>query len=382
MSEEKPVRLRHSSDSEPGYTRKRMGRYWAYFDENGERVTDRETIERLNCIALPPAYENAWFCKDANGHLQATGVDARGRKQYRYHPDFRARRDKKKYTGTLEFGAALPRLRRKVHADLKGRKLARDTVLAAVVRLLDTQYLRVGNEQYAKENKSFGATTLRSRHVKREGARLTMRFKGKHGIVHEVPITDKNLKRVVSRCNDLPGQNLFQYIDEEGELCTVTSADVNAYIREATGGDFTAKNFRTWGASVIAFEKLLESQEEEKAKVSLKTVLEPVAEALGNTPAISRKSYVHPRLIEAARDNPRDPLGGIERPRPRKWLSSAEVALLDFLAGKKRRRPKAARAVEQTAEAAIQAAETAGPAKVREAAEEAETAKDQAEAAA
>ena len=371
MSNSKPNggRLRHSSDAEPGYTRKKQGRYWAYFDENGERVTDRETIDRLNAIALPPAYENAWFCKDENGHLQATGVDARGRKQYRYHVGFRARRDKKKYTGTLEFGAALPKLRKKVAADLKKRALSRDAVLAAVVRLLDTQYLRIGNEQYARDNKSFGATTLRSRHVKRSGSKLLMRFAGKHGIVHEVPITDSHLKRIVGKCQDLPGQHLFQYIAEDGEACAVNSADVNEYIREATGGDFTAKNFRTWGASVIAFEQMLTAQEQEKARVSLKTVLEPVAAALGNTPAISRKSYVHPKLIDAARDRPRSPLNGMERPRGRKWLTSEEVGLLDFLAGRKRK-PKSAEAVEKTADAAVRAAAT-GPAKVRKAAEEA-----------
>ena len=329
-------RLRHSSDSEPGYTRKKQGRYWAYFDEAGTRVTDRDTIDRLNSIALPPAYVDAWFCKDENGHLQATGTDARGRKQYRYHPAFRARRDKKKYNGTREFGEALPNLRKKVAADLKKRSLSRDAVLAAVVRLLDTGYLRVGNEQYARENKSFGATTLRSRHLQRNGRKLMMRFKGKHGIVHEVPITDSNLKRIVAKCDELPGQHLFQYISEDGEACAVTSADVNNYIREASGGDFTAKNFRTWAASVIAFEQMLTAAEHDKARISLKTVLEPVAEALGNTPAISRKSYVHPKLIEAARDRPRNPLNGVERPRARKWLSSEEVGLLKFLAGRKR----------------------------------------------
>ena len=363
-------RLRHSNDGEPGYTRKKQGRYWAYFDENGERVTDRDTIDRLNAIALPPAYEHAWFCKDENGHLQATGVDARGRKQYRYHDAFRARRDKKKYSGTLEFGAALPKLRRKVEADLKKRGLCREAVLAAVVRLLDTQYLRIGNEQYARDNKSFGATTIRSRHVRRKGSKLLMRFAGKHGIVHEVPITGSNLRRIVGKCHELPGQHLFQYITEDGEACAVTSADVNDYIREATGGDFTAKNFRTWGASVIAFEQMLIAQEQEKARISLKTVLEPVAEALGNTPAISRKSYVHPKVIEAARDRSRNPLSEMQRPRSRKWLSSEEVGLLDFLAGRKHRKAKTAEAVEKTADAAVRAAES-GPVKVRKTAERA-----------
>ena len=201
----RPAPLRHSSDSEPGFTRRRMGRYWAYFD-GGARVTDRETIDRLNSIALPPAYEQAWFCKDANGHLQATGVDARGRKQYRYHHAFRARRDKKKYSGTLEFGAALPRLRRRVAADLRKRRLCREAVLAAVVRLLDTQYLRIGSEQYAKANKSFGATTLRNRHARVSGGRLRISYPGKHGIKRTVTIADRNLLHRVQALHPLDGR--------------------------------------------------------------------------------------------------------------------------------------------------------------------------------
>ena len=332
--------LRHSSDSEPGYTRKRHGRYWQYFDEKGERLTDRDEIERLNAIALPPAYTDAWFCKDANGHVQATGKDARGRKQYRYHPDYRAKRDASKYDGCREFGESLPKLRARVERDLKTRKLARDTVLAAVVRLLDREHIRVGNEQYAKENKSFGATTLRSRHLKKSGGKLKMRFAGKHGIVREVTITEPNHKRVVRQCEDLPGQMLFQYINGDGNPQAVTSTDVNDYIREATGEDFTAKHFRTWGASVIFFNELLAKGEE---RMSLKTVLEPVADALGNTPTMSRKSYVHPTLIEALQDDPRDPLHGMKRPRARRRLSSAETGFLKYLKRKPRRaRRKAA----------------------------------------
>jgi DNA topoisomerase-1 len=329
MPEEKQ-RLRHSSDSEPGYTRKRIGRYWAYSDERGERVTDRETIDRLNSIGLPPAYKHAWFCKDANGHLQATGIDDRGRKQYRYHPDFRARADKKKFSGLLEFGRALPRLRARVDRDLKEQELTRDKVLAAVVRLLDKQHLRVGNEQYAKENKSFGATTLLSQHVHATAGKVRMRFKAKGGIERDVTITDRRLGRIVRQCKDLPGQALFQYINGEGVPHPITSADVNDYIREATGGDFTAKHFRTWGASVIAFREMLEA-DEERRKVGVQTIVEPAAEALGNTVAISRKAYVHPALIEAVKDNPRNPLGGLERPRECKWLSSTEVGFLEFL---------------------------------------------------
>jgi len=326
--------LRHSSDSEPGYTRKRHGRYWQFFDEDGKRVTDRDEIERLNSIALPPAYTDAWYCKDANGHIQATGKDARGRKQYRYHPDYRAKRDASKYDGCREFGEALPKLRSRVEKDLRKHSLSRDTVLAAVVRLLDREHIRVGNEQYAKENKSFGATTLRSRHLRKSGGKLKMRFAGKHGIVREVTITDSNLKRIVRKCEDLPGQMLFQYVNGDGNPQAVTSTDVNDYIREATGNEFTAKHFRTWGASVIFFDQLLTKGEK---RMSLKTVLEPVAEALGNTPAMSRKSYVHPSLIEALQDDPEDPLHGMKRPPARRRLSSAETAFLKFLRKKPRR---------------------------------------------
>ncbi|HEY7006969.1 MAG TPA: DNA topoisomerase IB [Sphingomicrobium sp.] len=331
--------MRHSSDTEPGITRKRQGRYWAYFDADGKRVTNREEIDRLNAIGLPPAYESAWFCADPNGHLQATGVDARGRKQYRYHADFREKRDSVKYEGLLEFGKALPKLRRRVERDLKRRNLTREAVLAAVVRLLDTEYIRVGNEQYARTNKSFGATTLRRRHLKRTGHGLMMRFAGKHGIVHEVKITDSNLKRICKRCQELPGQMLFQYVNGDGEPKPITSGDVNEYIKEACGADFTAKHFRTWAASVIACEQMLKKAED--ARITVKTVVEPVAEALGNTPAISRKSYVHPKLLDAVKEDPRDPLAGMERPRGRKRLSSAEVALLNFLAHGKRRRKRA-----------------------------------------
>ena len=346
--------LRHSSDAEPGITRKRMGRYWAYFDAEGKRVTDRDEIDRLNAVGLPPAYEKAWFCADPQGHLQATGVDARGRKQYRYHAEFRAKRESAKYEGLLEFGKALSRLRRQVERDLKRRTLTRETVLAAVVRLLDRQHIRIGNEEYARTNKSFGATTLRSRHLRRQGQSLMMRFAGKHGIVHEAKITDTNLKRICRRCQELPGQMLFQYVNGDGEPKPVTSGDVNDYIKQASGGDFTAKHFRTWSASVIAFDQLLKKAEH--ARITVKTVVEPVAEALGNTPAISRKSYVHPALLDAIKEDSRDPLDGMERPRGRKRLSSAEVGLLEFLAkGEKRgRRRKTANervAAEQQAAA-------------------------------
>jgi DNA topoisomerase-1 len=321
--------MRHSSDSDPGYSRKRNGRYWQYFDEAGKRVTDRATIERLNAIGLPPAYGDAWYCKDPDGHIQATGKDARGRKQYRYHADFRARAEADKFDGCREFGHRLARLRRRVEQDLRRRKLTRDTVVAAVVRLLDTAYLRVGNEEYARDNKSFGATTLRSRHVRRKGRKLLMRFTGKHGVVHEHTISDARLARIVRGCQDLPGQALFQYLGEDGEPRSVGSADVNEYIRAATGCDFTAKHFRTWAASAIAFEQLM--QQDQDSRISVDTMLEPVAEALGNTKAISRKSYVHPALVEAVKANPRNPLGRLTIPRSKRRLSQAETGLLAFL---------------------------------------------------
>jgi DNA topoisomerase-1 len=218
--------------------------------------------------------------------------------------------------------------------------MSREKVLAAVVRLLDTQYLRVGNERYAQDNKSFGATTLLCRHVKTDGGKVKMRFNGKHGIVHEVVITDRRLGRIVRQCRELPGQALFQYINGEGVPHPITSDDVNDYIREASGADFTAKHFRTWWASVIAFGEMLDS--EEAQKVSVQTIVEPVAEALGNTVAISRKSYVHPSLIDAVKDNRRDPLNGMERPRERKLLSSTEVGFLKFLEARQGSRQKRA----------------------------------------
>lgn len=323
--------LRHSSDSEPGYTRKRVGRYWAYFDGD-RRVTDRETIDRLNSIGLPPAYTNAWFCKDPEGHLQATGIDARGRKQYRYHPLFREQRESAKFEGMVEFGKALPKIRRRVENDLRKRSLGKEKVLAAVVRLMDDDYLRVGNREYTKENNSFGATTLLSQQVHDDGRKVKMRFRAKSGVDREVTITDRTLRRLVRQLQELPGQALFQYINGDGNPHPITSNDVNDYIRQASGREFTAKHFRTWGASVIAFEQLLDHSE--PTRISVNTMIEPVAEALGNTVAISRKAYVHPSLIEAVKEHPKNPLNGMERPQARKWLSDCEVGLIRYLAKK------------------------------------------------
>ena len=320
--------LKYVEDSLPGISRKRRGRYWQYFDANGERITDRDEIDRLNAIGMPPAYENCWFCPAANGHIQAVGYDARGRKQYRYHPDFRAQQDNLKYERLANFGEALPKLRKKLEADLAGKPTSCDAVIAAVVRLIDTTQMRVGNESYAKENKSFGATTLRNRHAKVERGKLKISYVGKHGVKRTVTIADRNLVRIARKTQDLPGQNLFEFCDEEGCIRPVTSSDVNDYIREAMGEEFTAKDFRTWGASVIAFEEMVK-RASEAGRVRLNSVIAPVAEALGNTPAISRKSYVHPALIEAAKDA--GAIGERKLPRATKYLSGAERGLIEFL---------------------------------------------------
>ena len=320
--------LKYVDDTSGGITRKRRGRYWMYFDAEGSRITDRDEIDRLNAIGMPPAYERCWFCPDPYGHLQAVGYDAKGRKQYRYHPDFRAEQETAKYERLAAFGRKLPKLRKKIEEDIKGKPTTREAVLAAVVRLIDTTHMRVGNEEYAKTNKSFGATTLRNRHAKVERGKLKITYAGKHGIKRTVTISDRNLTRIAKKTQDLPGQHLFEFVDEDGDICPVTSSDVNAYIKEATGEDFTAKDFRTWGASVIAFEEMAK-RAQEKGKIRLKSVMEPVAEALGNTPAISRKSYVHPALIEAAKDA--GALGSKKLPRPSRYLTSAERGLIEFL---------------------------------------------------
>jgi DNA topoisomerase I len=320
--------LCYGDDTTPGITRRRRGRSWQYFDTSGKRITDRDEIDRLNAVGLPPAYDKAWFCPDPDGHIQAVGYDARGRKQYRYHPDFRARQDKDKYERLAEFGRDLPKLRKRVEEDIQGRPTSCEAVIAAVVRLIDETQMRVGNEEYAKANKSFGATTLRNRHARVGRGTLKISYAGKHGVKRTVTVTDRNLARIARKTQDLPGQNLFEFVGEDCTRRAVTSSDVNDYIRDAMGEDYSAKDFRTWGASVIAFEEMVR-RGRRHGRVKLNKMIEPVAEALGNTAAISRKSYVHPALIEAAAD-----AGAIGRsglPRRTKYLSGAERGLIAFL---------------------------------------------------
>jgi len=320
--------LCYVDDSSPGITRKRRGRYWQYFGPDGKRISDRDEIDRLNAIGMPPAYKECWFCPKPNGHIQAAGYDDRGRKQYRYHPDFRARQDAVKYERLAEFGRKLPRLRKRIAQDIAGKPTSCEAVIAAVIRLIDVTHMRVGNEQYARANKSFGATTLRNRHVKVGRGKVKISYPGKHRIKRTVTVTDRRLARIAGRTQDLPGQHLFEFIDEQGAVRPVSSSDVNDYIRQATGEDFTAKDFRTWGASAIAFEEMVRHARR-RGKVRLNSLIAPVAEALGNTPAISRKSYVHPGIIAAARDA--GALGHTRLPRKTKYLGAGERGLIEFL---------------------------------------------------
>jgi DNA topoisomerase I len=306
--------LRYVNDAEPGIRRVRHGRGFAYLDAEDAAVRDRRTLDRIRALAIPPAWTDVWICRDERGHLQATGRDARGRKQYRYHPEFRARRDLDKYARTERFARALPRIRERVEQDLGERGLPRERVLAAAVRLLERTLIRVGNDEYARENRSFGVATLQDRHARIDGSEVRLHFRGKSGRSHEVSFRDPRLAAIVKRCRDLPGQDLFQWVDDDGELHDVRSDDINAYIREAAGSDeFSAKDFRTWAGTVLAFRALAATgqgldpaaAEEPSARAlqrAVKQAAETAAERLGNTPTVARQAYVHPAVIDAYLD--------------------------------------------------------------------------------
>lgn len=320
------TKLIYVDDSLPGISRKRSGKGWAYYDAKGARITDAEERTRLNAVALPPAYTDAWFCPAPNGHILATGIDAKGRKQYRYHPDFRAQKEGEKFDGCAEFGSLLPLVRKRVEEDIAGRGLTFERAVASVVRLLDLGAIRIGNEGYAKSNNSFGATTLRQRHAVVKGKTLKLKYRGKHGLEREMTLTDGNLAKLVRKMQDLPGQNLFQYLDDDGEQRSVSSTDVNDYLRETMGADFTAKSFRTWHASVLAYQTLAEGE----GKMPLKELLGTVAEHLGNTPAVTRRSYIHPGVL-ALVDAQEDWRKGVKMPRATRYLNRAERAFLEHL---------------------------------------------------
>ena len=294
--------LRYTTDARPGITRRRSGTGFSYRDPDGRTIRDREVIGRIRALAIPPAWTDVWICPWPNGHLQASGRDARGRKQYRYNARWHKRRGTDKFDRILDFSEALPRIRRRCDEDLAKRGLPREKVLAAVVRLLELTLIRVGNDEYARLNRSFGLTTLQDRHARIEGSALRFRFRGKSGQAHEVGLRDRRLAALVRRCQELPGQELFQFVDEAGEVRDIASDDVNAYIREAAGGDFTAKDFRTWAGTVLAYRALRALQPGEDERESKRNVVEAIrqtADRLGNTPAVARGSYVHPAVLEA-----------------------------------------------------------------------------------
>jgi DNA topoisomerase I len=337
--------LLYVTDSRPGIRRLRQGDRFHYVGANGDAITDSMELDRIAKLAVPPAYEDVWICANPRGHLQATGRDARGRKQYRYHPKWRAARDGAKFARMAEFAAALPRLRRRLRRDLHSDGLSRDKVLAVLVTLLDVTRVRIGNAEYARTNDSYGLTTLRNRHVKfvRDG-RLLLRFRGKGGAAHEIAVDDARLVRLVRNCHQLPGQRLFQYIDESGELRPIDSDQVNAYLKEALGADFTAKDFRTWGATLRAVAilhatPLPDPPTQAARKACIVRAVKQVAADLRNTPAVCRKSYINPIVFTAWEQGD---LHAAIRDRIERLPRRAERIVIDFLNGYARRSARAA----------------------------------------
>ena len=317
--------LVYSTDADPGLTRVRHGRSFAYRRPGGRPVRDQATLRRIASLAIPPAWENVWICLQPRGHLQATGRDARGRKQFLYHPRWTRVRDADKYSRLLVFCRVLPKIRRRVAKDIRQPGLARERVIAAVVRLLERTLIRVGNAEYARENKSYGLTTLRDRHAKIRGSTIKLSFRAKSGIDVETEVTDKRLAGVVKKCQDLPGQVLFAYVDNTGERHTISSHDVNDYLRETSGADISAKDFRTWAGTVLAVAALKELegfQSDAEAKKNVVHAVEKVARRLGNTRAVARRSYVHPAVIDSYLD------GSLDKALARQAIDEAVMALL------------------------------------------------------
>ena len=332
------AKLRYVNDGRPGITRERIADGWLFRRPNGTPIDDPDEVARIKKLAIPPAYTDVWICPDPRGHLQAVGRDARGRKQYRYHLRWRAVRDEAKYGKMLVFGRLLPKIRAQVQTDLGLPGLPKRKVVAAIVALLEKTMMRVGNEEYARTNKSFGLTTLRDRHARIQGARMSFDFRGKHGVKHHIDLDDRRLARVVARCRDLPGQDLFQYIAEDDSQDTVGSDDVNQYLQEITGEEITAKDFRTWAATTLAAITLREFEsfdDAAKAKKNLVAAVERVAKELGNTPAICRKCYIHPAvfdgyldgsLLEGLKERAEDVLDGDNA-----GLTAEEIAITAYL---------------------------------------------------
>ena len=332
------ARLRYVTDTDRGYARRGRGKSFTYVQSTGAALRDRAALARIRALAIPPAWKDVWICATANGHLQATGRDARGRKQYLYHPRWREAQDHHKYERIVSFAKTLPKIRRAVARDLRKRGLPREKVLAATVKLLETTLIRVGNDEYARDNNSFGLTTMHDKHVKIRGSTIRFDFRGKHGIEHDIDLKDQRLATIVHACRDLPGQELFQYLDDAGEVRDVGSGDVNDYLRQISGENFTAKDFRTWAGTALAAQALQEFQDFDSkaaAKKNITRAIERVAERLGNTQAICRKSYVHPAIIDAYMD--RSLLKTLKRRTEKELrgalhrLSSEEAAVLALL---------------------------------------------------
>jgi len=328
--------LRYVTDDGPGYTRKPNGEDFDYFDDEGKPIQDDQQLLRLKRLAIPPAWTDVWICPAANCHIQATGRDARRRKQYLYHERWREVRDENKYDRMIAFGKALPKIRRRLARDLKLSGLPRNKVLATVVQLLERTFIRIGNEEYARDNKSFGLTTMKDRHVEVKGSKLRFRFRGKSGKEHEVDVTDRQIAKIVGKLQDLRGQDLFQYLDDDGKVRDVTSQDVNEYLREITGEDFSAKDFRTLAGTVltaIALNAQEEFETKKQAKTNISTAIKGVAKILGNTPAICRKCYVHPAIFESYLS--RTSIDGLKQMTEEAMedvdLRSGEAAVLKFL---------------------------------------------------
>jgi len=323
----KSAGLIYVTDRAPGIRRRRRGRGFTYVDRRGRVIRNRAELDRLAGLAIPPAWKDVWICENARGHLQACGRDARGRKQYRYHAGWRQFRDEVKYDEMLAFAMGLPVLRRRIARDLSAPGLPRRKVIAAVVQLLEKTLIRVGNDEYARDNNSFGLTTMRNKHVRVWKSTLRFRFKGKGGKSHDIAFNDVRLARIVQRCQDLPGHELFGYVDDNGQVQDIGSADVNDYLREVTGQDFTAKSFRTWAATVLAacaLQELPDGRSNAHAKRNISKAVEAVAGVLGNTPTICRKSYIHPAMIDAYT------LGTLPRTRRSRKLIAVSSPVVGF----------------------------------------------------
>lgn len=296
------ARLRYMDDSMPGYARRRSGKAFSYYGKKDNLIREPAVLRRIKSLAIPPAWTDVWICPYENGHIQATGRDAKGRKQYKYHSSWIEIRDEVKYNRVLQFARALPAIRAAMDRDMQLRGLSRRKVVAAVLKMLELTLIRVGNQEYARDNKTFGLTTMQNKHVEISGSKMRFRFKGKSGVQRDVAISEARLARIVRKCQDLTGQHLFEYIDEEGAVQQVSSDDVNEYLREISGQDFTAKDFRTWAGTVLASMALQEFQQfdsEAKAKKNVVEAVRAVAARLGNTPAVCRKCYVHPAILDA-----------------------------------------------------------------------------------